>query len=153
MKFVKVTARFLNCRQEPNYDSKVLDIVEQNSIQGLVAIQEDWGQLENGSWIKLEFTAPVEIEEEKIETVEAPVKSLEPKVEESVQKVEGAEKPKKNKEKNRKMRTHKVADKESLWEIAEAYLGNGERYVEIKELNKLTSDILVPGTVLKIPNN
>lgn len=48
--------------------------------------------------------------------------------------------------------SYKVKDKESLWDIAEIYLGNGKRYLEIKSLNNLQSDILKPGMILKIPN-
>ena len=49
---------------------------------------------------------------------------------------------------------HKVKKKESLWDIAELWygVGNGNRYVEIKEFNNLKSDILRAGMVLKIPN-
>ncbi len=46
---------------------------------------------------------------------------------------------------------HTVANNESLWEIANKYLGNGRRYLEIKALNKLESDTIYKGQVLKIP--
>ncbi len=47
-------------------------------------------------------------------------------------------------------RTHTVKKGETLWEIAEKYLGNGNRYKEIKKSNGLDSDVIYPGQVLKI---
>ena len=44
-----------------------------------------------------------------------------------------------------------VAMGDSLWKIAAARLGSGARHPEIRALNGLTSDILVPGQKLKIP--
>ena len=38
-----------------------------------------------------------------------------------------------------------------LWGIATKLLGSGVRYTEIKELNSLTSNLIVPSQVLKIP--
>lgn len=49
-------------------------------------------------------------------------------------------------------RTHTVVKGDSLWNIAKKYLGNGARYPEIKELNKLTSNVIYSGQILKIPN-
>jgi LysM repeat protein len=46
---------------------------------------------------------------------------------------------------------HTVQKGDSLWKIAAAKLGNGSRYNEIKEINGLKSDILLPGQQLKIP--
>ncbi len=50
---------------------------------------------------------------------------------------------------------HEVAQGESLWSLAEHYLGDGDRYPEIAELNQaaLGSDpgFLLPGTVLQVP--
>ena len=46
---------------------------------------------------------------------------------------------------------HVVTKDETLWGIAERYLGDGERYPEIKQLNNLKSDKIIPGQVLKIP--
>lgn len=40
---------------------------------------------------------------------------------------------------------------DSLWKIAQKHLGSGSRYVEIKELNGLTSDTIQPGQILKLP--
>ncbi len=48
-------------------------------------------------------------------------------------------------------RKHTVVKNESLWGIAEKYLGNGARYNEIKTLNGLKSDVIHPGQVLRIP--
>ena len=50
-----------------------------------------------------------------------------------------------------KQKTYTVKSGDSLWKIAEAYLGNGARYPEIKKLNNLTSDTIYAGQVLKIP--
>lgn len=44
-----------------------------------------------------------------------------------------------------------VQNGDSLWSIAEKLLGGGARYPEIKKLNNLYSDNLVPGQTLKIP--
>jgi len=49
-------------------------------------------------------------------------------------------------------RIHTVVKGDTLWEIAEKYLGNGNRYPEIKELNNLTSNVIYSGMKLKIPN-
>ncbi|MBQ3565542.1 MAG: LysM peptidoglycan-binding domain-containing protein [Oscillospiraceae bacterium] len=48
-------------------------------------------------------------------------------------------------------RKHTVSKNESLWEIAEKYLGNGTRYKEIKTLNNLKSDAIYVNQKLKIP--
>ena len=47
---------------------------------------------------------------------------------------------------------YKVAPGDSLWSIAEKYLGSGSRYGEIKELNGLMYDAISVGQKLKIPN-
>lgn len=46
---------------------------------------------------------------------------------------------------------YEVKRGDSLWKIAERYLGAGNRYREIQELNGLTSDRIFPGMSLKIP--
>lgn len=49
-------------------------------------------------------------------------------------------------------RIHMVVKGDTLWEIAAKYLGKGSRYVEIKELNGLKSNVIYTGWKLKIPN-
>lgn len=48
-------------------------------------------------------------------------------------------------------KTYTVKRGDSLWKIASEQLGAGYRYSEIKKLNGLTSDIIKPGQVLKLP--
>lgn len=47
--------------------------------------------------------------------------------------------------------TIEVKKGDTLWEIAEKYLGSGSRYREIMSLNSLTSVTIHPGLVLSIP--
>lgn len=47
--------------------------------------------------------------------------------------------------------TYTVDKEDTLWALAERYLGSGSRYKEIMTLNGLTSDTIVVGQVLKIP--
>ena len=47
---------------------------------------------------------------------------------------------------------HTVVKGDTLWGIAEKYLGSGVRYKEIKTLNGLDSDTIYSGQKLKIPN-
>ena len=47
--------------------------------------------------------------------------------------------------------TYIVKAGDTLWDIAQSQLGNGSRYKEIMALNGLTSDIIQPGQVLKLP--
>lgn len=152
---VKVTAKLLNCRLQPSMDAQVLNIIKMDEIYNIVAEQNGWGQLENGSWIKLEFTAPYKTEEPvetskdlKIETTT--MAAEQPKItEDTMTSVEAAiDTP------AEQVVLHKVKKKESLWDIAELYYGkgNGNRYTEIKEFNNLKSDILRATMVLKIPN-
>lgn len=49
-------------------------------------------------------------------------------------------------------RTYTVVKGDSLWAIAEKYLGAGARYPEIKSLNGLPSNTIYPGQVLKLPS-
>ena len=152
---VKVTVKLLNCRLQPSMDAKILGIVKMDEIHNIVAEQNGWGQLENGSWINLKFTVPYK-HEETAETTEIPEIFV------TGMNIVGEEQP----EVSSVITTsttavakdditlHKVKKRESLWDIAEYYygVGNGNRYVEIKEFNKLKSDILRAGMVLKIPN-
>ena len=47
--------------------------------------------------------------------------------------------------------TYTVRSGDTLWDIAQSQLGNGSRYKEIMTLNGLTSDVIQPGQVLKLP--
>lgn len=49
-------------------------------------------------------------------------------------------------------RIHTVVKGDTLWDLASHYLGKGSRYVEIKKLNGLTSNVIYCGWKLKIPN-
>ena len=48
-------------------------------------------------------------------------------------------------------KTHTVKHGDTLWKIAQTYLGKGGRYTEIVKLNGLKSNVLKSGQVLKIP--
>ena len=48
--------------------------------------------------------------------------------------------------------TYKVKKGDSLWSIAQANLGNGSRWTEIKTLNNLTSNTIYAGQTLKLPD-
>lgn len=47
--------------------------------------------------------------------------------------------------------SYTVQKGDCLWAIAERFLGSGTRYPEIKELNSLSSDVIFPGQILKLP--
>lgn len=47
--------------------------------------------------------------------------------------------------------TYTVKKGDTLWAIAQRYLGSGYKYKEIKDLNALNSDMIYPGQTLKIP--
>lgn len=47
--------------------------------------------------------------------------------------------------------TYVVQEGDTLWELAEIWLGSGLRYPEIMQHNNLKSDVLYTGQVLKIP--
>lgn len=49
-------------------------------------------------------------------------------------------------------RVHTVAHGDTLWTIAQKYLGKGARYTEIVKLNGLKSNVIYSGMKLKIPN-
>ena len=44
-----------------------------------------------------------------------------------------------------------VAKGDTLWSLAVKYLGSGNRYPEIMELNNLINTTIIPGMILKIP--
>ncbi|BDH57858.1 hypothetical protein MTP03_27970 [Tsukamurella sp. PLM1] len=49
-------------------------------------------------------------------------------------------------------RTHTVASGDTLWAIAEQYLGDGNRYTEIAQLNGIANpDLINVGQVITIP--
>ena len=60
---VKVTAKLLNCRLQPSMSAQILGTIKMDEVHNVVAEQDGWGQLENGSWINLEFTVPHEHKE------------------------------------------------------------------------------------------
>ncbi len=47
-------------------------------------------------------------------------------------------------------KSYTVVSGDTLWDIAERFLGSGSRYTELKTLNGLTSDTIYPGQVLLI---
>ena len=49
------------------------------------------------------------------------------------------------------LKTHTVKHGDTLWKIAQTYLGKCGRYTEIVKLNGLKSNVLKTGQVLKIP--
>lgn len=49
-------------------------------------------------------------------------------------------------------RVHTVVHGDTLWAIAQKYLGKGARYTEIVKLNDLKSNVIYSGMKLKIPN-
>ncbi len=47
---------------------------------------------------------------------------------------------------------YRVVQGDTLWKISERFLGYGPRYEEIMKINKLSSDMIYPGQILKIPS-
>lgn len=60
---IKVTANLLNCRLQPSMSAKIVNVIKMDEVHNVVAEQNGWGQLENGSWINLKFTVPVKCKE------------------------------------------------------------------------------------------
>ena len=52
---------------------------------------------------------------------------------------------------NKNYFNYTVKKGDTLWAIAQRYLGSGYKYKEIKDLNALNSDMIYPGQTLKIP--
>ena len=166
---IKVTAKLLNCRFQPSMSAKIMGTIKMDEVHNVVAEQNGWGQLENGTWINLSFTVPYDNspKTEEIPTVFVTGMSVvEEKAEEVAPEISVTEiastvevaadvQPAVSKQTKPKYRLHKVKkggiSGESLWDIAEQQLGRGERYTDIKEFNNLKSDILRAGMVLKIP--
>ena len=48
-------------------------------------------------------------------------------------------------------KTYTVKHGDTLWKIAERFLGKGSRYTEIVKLNGLKSNVLMSGQVLELP--
>ncbi len=46
---------------------------------------------------------------------------------------------------------YRVRSGDTLWEIAQRFMGNGSRYTEIMSLNGLTNDMVYAGQILRIP--
>lgn len=65
--------------------------------------------------------------------------------------VEDTKESLKNTDTNTGYQTVEVKKGDTLWKIAEKYLGSGARYREIMSLNSLTSVTIHPGLVLRIP--
>ena len=160
---IKVTAGLLNCRFQPSMSARILGTIAKDEVHNIVTEQNGWGQLENGSWINLIFTVPIKHEEtieipEVVKTEDVAEVASEEVVAQTVEAPEVPEAPVVVSVEEPKPVTktifYKVKEKESLWDIAELHYGkgNGDRYAEIKKANKLKSDILRAGMVLKIPN-
>lgn len=58
---------------------------------------------------------------------------------------------KSNNSENRNYFNYTVKKGDTLWAIAQRYLGSGYKYKGIKDLNTLNSDMIYPGQTLKIP--
>ncbi len=48
---------------------------------------------------------------------------------------------------------YRVQPSDCLYAIAQKLLGSGDRYPEIKALNGMTTDILLPGQRIRIPTD
>lgn len=46
---------------------------------------------------------------------------------------------------------YRVRSGDTLWEIAQRFLGNGSKYTEIMSLNGLTNDMVYAGQILRVP--
>ena len=53
---IKVATKLLNCRFQPSMSSKIMGTIKMDEVHNVVAEQNGWGQLENGTWINLKFT-------------------------------------------------------------------------------------------------
>lgn len=71
---IKVATKLLNCRFQPSMSSKIMGTIKMDEVHNVVAEQNGWGQLENGTWINLKFTVPYNNSQEvtEVEEVEEP---------------------------------------------------------------------------------
>lgn len=157
-KQIKVAVQLLNCRLQPSMNAQVHSLIKMDEIHNIVAEQNGWGQLENGTWINLDFTVPYittsEVAKNGMSMAEEVIEEK-PRESVTITTADKDLKPAKETKTQPEYKLHKVKkggiSGESLWDIAKEHLGNGERYPEIKKLNNLKSDILRAGMVLKIP--
>ena len=71
---IKVATKLLNCRFQPSMSSKIMGTIKMDEVHNVVAEQNGWGQLENGTWINLKFTVPYSNSQKvtEVEEVEEP---------------------------------------------------------------------------------
>lgn len=71
---IKVATKLLNCRFQPSMSSKIMGTIKMDEVHNVVAEQNGWGQLENGTWINLKFTVPYSNSQKvtEVERVEEP---------------------------------------------------------------------------------
>ena len=68
---IKVATKLLNCRFQPSMSSKIMGTIKMDEVHNVVAEQNGWGQLENGTWINLMFTVPYSNSQKVTEVEEA----------------------------------------------------------------------------------
>ena len=68
---IKVATKLLNCRFQPSMSSKIIGTIKMDEVHNVVAEQNGWGQLENGTWINLKFTVPYSNSQKVTEVEEA----------------------------------------------------------------------------------
>ena len=68
---IKVATKLLNCRFQPSMNSKIMGTIKMDEVHNVVAEQNGWGQLENGTWINLKFTVPYSNSQKVTEVEEA----------------------------------------------------------------------------------
>lgn len=68
---IKVATKLLNCRFQPSMSSKIMGTIKMDEVHNVVAEQNGWGQLENGTWINLKFTVPYNNSQKVTEVEEA----------------------------------------------------------------------------------
>lgn len=68
---IKVATKLLNCRFQPSMSSRIMGTIKMDEVHNVVAEQNGWGQLENGTWINLKFTVPYSNSQKVTEVEEA----------------------------------------------------------------------------------